>query len=156
MQAQDRLFQMDLWRRSVQGRLSEVLGANFVERDAMTRRIQFRGDIDGEWASYGADTKAIATAFTRGINAWVGRARERLPEEFVLAGWAPEFWRPEDLLNRTDAFVASGNALDEVFRARLMAAVGADRAGALFPTEGAIPATVPRGLDLAAINGVVE
>ena len=34
--AQDRLFQLDLWRRSVQGRLSEVLGPNFIERDAMT------------------------------------------------------------------------------------------------------------------------
>src|SRR5215471_14188581 len=32
VQAQDRLFQMDLWRRSSQGRLSEVLGLNFVER----------------------------------------------------------------------------------------------------------------------------
>ena len=156
VQAQDRLFQMDLWRRSVQGRLSEVLGANFVERDSMTRRVQFRGDVEGEWASYASDTRAIAEAFTRGINAWVGRARERLPDEFVLAGWAPELWRPEDLLNRTDAFVASGNALDEVLRARLIAALGADRARALFPTEGAIPASVPRGLDLTAINGVVS
>lgn len=156
VQAQDRLFQMDLWRRSVQGRLSEVLGGNFIERDSMTRRVQFRGDLNGEWASYGSDTKAIAGSFTRGINAWVSRARERLPEEFVLAGWAPEFWRPEDLLNRTDAFLASGNALDEVLRARLTAAVGADRAGALFPAEGAIPTIVPRALDLAAINGVVS
>ncbi len=156
VQAQDRLFQMDLWRRSVQGRLSEVLGANFIERDSMTRRVQFRGDIEGEWASYASDTRAVAEAFTRGINAWVGRARERLPEEFVLAGWVPELWRPEDLLNRTDAFVASGNALDEVLRARLIAALGADRAGTLFPAEGAIPASVPRGLDLAAINGVVS
>ena len=68
VQAQDRLFQMDLWRRSVQGRLSEVLGSNFIERDAMTRRVQFRGDIAAEWASYGSDTKTIAAAFTRGIN----------------------------------------------------------------------------------------
>src|SRR6478672_4348343 len=30
VQAEDRLFQIDLWRRSVQGRLAEVLGANFV------------------------------------------------------------------------------------------------------------------------------
>src|SRR4051812_9400848 len=70
IQAQDRLFQMDLWRRSVQGRLSEVLGANFVERDAMTRRIQYRGDLAAEWDSYGAGTKAIATAFVRAVNAW--------------------------------------------------------------------------------------
>ena len=71
IQAEDRLFQMDLWRRSVQGRLAEVLGSNFVSRDAMTRRIQYRGNIDEEWASYGPDTRAIASAFVRGINAWV-------------------------------------------------------------------------------------
>src|SRR6266566_818903 len=45
IQAGDRLFQMDLWRRSVQGRLAEVLGSNFVSRDAMTRRIQYRGIV---------------------------------------------------------------------------------------------------------------
>ena len=89
VQAEDRLFQMDLWRRSVQGRLAEVLGANFVSRDAMTRRIQYRGSLDDEWASYGPETKAIASAFVRGINAWVAIARERPPEEFVLAGWQP-------------------------------------------------------------------
>ena len=156
VQAQDRLFQMDLWRRSVQGRLSEVLGGNFVERDSMTRRVQFRGDIEAEWASYGPDTRAIAAAFTRGINARVSRARQDLPEEFVLAGWAPEFWRPEDLLNRTDAFVASGNAVDEVLRARLTAAAGPELARALLPIEGAgPPPIVPQGVDLAAINSVV-
>src|SRR5262245_21110799 len=107
VQAQDRLFQMDLWRRSVQGRLSQVLGANFIERDAMTRRVQYRGDLDREWASYGPDARAIAAAFVRGVNAWVTLARERPPEEFVLAGWKPEYWSPHDLLNRTDAFLAS-------------------------------------------------
>src|SRR3954470_6060990 len=83
VQAQDRLFQMDLWRRSVQGRLSEVLGPNFVERDAMTRRMQYRGDIEAEWSSYGPGTKTIATAFVRGVNAWVAIARDHLPAEFV-------------------------------------------------------------------------
>src|ERR1700746_2477830 len=68
VQAQDRLFQMDLWRRSVQGRLSEVIGANFIERDAMTRRVQYRGPADEDWESYGPGTKRAVTAFTRGIN----------------------------------------------------------------------------------------
>src|SRR6516165_3707644 len=52
VQAQDRLFQMDLWRRASQGRLAEILGANFGDRDTMTRRIQYRGDLAAEWASY--------------------------------------------------------------------------------------------------------
>ena len=119
VQAQDRLFQMDLWRRSVQGRLANVLGANFIERDAMTRRFQYRGDLDAEWATYGPDARAIGAAFVRGINAWVARAIERPPEEFVRAGWKPAFWAPVDLLNRTDAFVSSGDALAEVRRSKL-------------------------------------
>src|SRR5215471_2467916 len=124
VQAQDRLFQMDLWRRSSQGRLSEVLGLNFVERDAATRRVQYRGDLADEWASYGPAVKAIAEAFVGGINAWVTEARVHVPEEFILAGWLPEMWSPQDLLNRTDAFVAAG-ADGDIFRARLVAALGA-------------------------------
>lgn len=149
VQAQDRLFQMDLWRRSVQGRLSEVLGSNFIERDAMTRRMQYRGSLDVEWASYGGDAKAIAAAFTRGINAWIALAREQLPEEFAIAGWEPEPWAPEDLLNRTDAFLASSGADDELFRARLSAAVGAARASQLLGVDETLPTSA---VDLTAIN----
>ncbi|MCU1382404.1 MAG: Penicillin amidase [Acidobacteria bacterium] len=153
VQAQDRLFQMDLWRRSAQGRLSEVLGPNFIERDAMTRRLQYRGDADLDWASYGPDAKAIAAAFVRGVNAWVALARERPPEAFVLAGWTPEPWSIDDLLSRTDAFTSGGDALDEVFRTRLIAAVGLAHARLLLPGDRAI-ALAP-GLDPALIPAVV-
>src|SRR3954470_7545678 len=135
VQAQDRLFQMDLWRRASQGRLSEVLGPNFIERDAMTRRIQYRGELAPEWASYGPEAKTIAESFVRGINAWVALARQRPPEAFVLAGWLPETWVAADLLNRTDAFTGSGDALDEIFRARLTAAAGAAGARARLPGD---------------------
>jgi penicillin amidase len=150
VQATDRLFQMDLWRRASQGRLAEVFGANFIGRDAMTRRVQYRGNVDEEWASYGPDTRAIASAFVRGVNAWVAVARARPPEAFALAGWLPEPWRPEDLLNRTDAFLASGDALAEVFRSRLVTAVGAGRAAALLGDRDAW--AVPEGTDLAGIT----
>ncbi len=154
VQAQDRLFQMDLWRRSVQGRLSQVLGPNFLERDAMTRRMQYRGDLEVEWASYGDDARAIATAFTGGINAWVRLASDPLPEEFRLAGWAPDRWFPEDLLNRTDAFLESGDAQDEVFRAQLAVAIGPARASALLPLgDGAW--RLAGGLDPSVISPVV-
>jgi penicillin amidase len=155
VQAQDRLFQLDLWRRSVQGRLAEVLGANFIERDAMTRRMQYRGDMDAEWASYGPDTKAIASAFVRGINAWVAIERERPSESFILAGWRPELWKPEDLLNRSEAFTMTGNALAEIFRARIVAAVGARRAGTLLPLDPAGSLVIPRGLDPSTISDVL-
>ena len=119
VQAQDRLFQMDLWRRAAQGRLAEVLGANFIERDAMTRRVQYRGDLDEEWASYGPDTRTIAEAFVRGVNAWVAHAADDPPEAFARAGWKPASWASIDLLNRTDAFRSSGDAIEEVRRSKL-------------------------------------
>jgi penicillin amidase len=152
VQAQDRLFQMDLWRRSVQGRLSEVLGANFIERDAMTRRVQYRGPMASEWESYGPRTKEIAEAFTRGINAWIERVQDELPKEFALAGWKPELWKPEDLLNRTDAFLASGDAQDEVLRARLIAAIGVATTDAIWPRFDRGPTRPPAGVDLGAVN----
>jgi penicillin amidase len=152
VQAQDRLFQMDLWRRSVQGRLSEVLGPNFIERDAMTRRVQYRGPIDVEWSSYGPRTNEIAQSFTRGINAWIARVQGELPEEFALAGWKPEPWTPDDLLNRTDAFLASGDAQDEVLRARLVAAIGAPAVDAIWPHVQGGPTRPAPGVDLGALN----
>jgi penicillin amidase len=154
VQAQDRLFQMDLWRRSAQGRLSQVLGPNFIDRDAMTRRVQYRGDLEAEWASYGSGARAIAEAFTTGINAWVVRARVDLPGEFSLAGFRPELWTPDDLLNRTDAFLASGDAAIEAFRAELAGSVGEQRAAALMP--GDRPRGLPQDSDAQQVGQVLE
>ena len=153
VQAQDRLFQMDLWRRSGQGRLSEVLGAELHRTRCDDPPHQYRGDVLAEWDAYGADAKAIATAFVRGVNAWVDLARERPPEQFLLAGWKPEPWSAEDLLNRTEAFTTSGDALDEVFRARVIATVGAPRARLLLAGDRAMD--VAPGFDPAAVPDLV-
>src|SRR5262249_54137362 len=147
VQAQDRLFQMDLWRRSARGRLAEVLGPNFAERDAMTRRIQTRVEPSAEWAAYGADGEPIARAFLRGITPYVACVRGRPREAFVLAGWTPDVWFPADLLNRTDAFVAGVDATEEVLRARLIDALGPGRAAAILGGDERL-GDVPRGLDL--------
>ncbi len=119
-----------------------------MERDAATRRIQYHGDAAADWASYGPGVKAIAEAFVAGINAWVDEARVHVPEEFTLAGWLPEQWSAEDLLNRTDAFVAAGADAD-VFRARMVAALGEQRAGLWLP--GGAPYRRPAGLAIDAV-----
>src|SRR4051812_46311959 len=143
---------MDLWRRAAQGRLSEVLGLNFVERDAATRRVQYHGDRSAEWAAYGPGVKAIAEAFVGGVNAWVDEARANVPEEFTLAGWRPDKWSPEDLLDRSDVFAAAGADAD-VLRVRLVAALGAQRAGEWFGASS--PYGIPAGLDPDAVSPVV-
>src|SRR5438128_6642708 len=61
--AQDRLFQIDWWRRLAAGELAEVLGPTALEVDTFARLIRYRGDSDAEWASYSPDARQVATNF---------------------------------------------------------------------------------------------
>jgi len=152
VQAQDRLFQIDLWRRSVQGRLAEILGPGFVERDRLARLMHYRGDMNAEWTSYAPDARQIVGQFVKGINAWIEIARGNPPIEFALAGYEPETWQPEDLLSRAEGFTMGGNALGEVFRSRLTALVGLEKATQLLPPEPSVPVAVPAGIDLGIVD----
>lgn len=152
VQAQDRLFQIDLWRRSTQGRLAETLGPDYVTRDRMTRLMRYRGDEKADWESYAPDTKRIATRFVAGINAWIAIANAHLPEEFEVAGYRPEPWQPEDLLSRAEGFVMTSNASEEVFRSRMTAKVGAAKTALLLPLDPSVPMMVPRGVDFARVS----
>ena len=125
--AQDRLFQMELWKRAGEGRLSEILGPRALKRDINARALKYRGDLRKEYESYSPDTLAILTAFTDGINAYIATLEapggSGLPIEFTLAGFRPDSWHPQDCLNRMAAYSMTGQC-DE--RAQLGA--GADRA----------------------------
>src|SRR5439155_6771512 len=68
--AQDRLFQMETWRRAGQGRLAEVLGSTYVTRDRLSRLFKYRGDLNTEWASYAPEARLLLTAFVSGFNAY--------------------------------------------------------------------------------------
>src|SRR5215207_3317903 len=51
--AQDRLWQMEMWRRGGEGRLAEVLGPGALARDKQTRLLKYRGGpTDAELTSY--------------------------------------------------------------------------------------------------------
>src|SRR6185503_8842570 len=47
--AQDRLWQMEIWRRTGEGKLSEILGPSAIERDKFARLMRYRGDMEAEW-----------------------------------------------------------------------------------------------------------
>ena len=133
--AQDRLFQIDLWRRQAAGELAEVFGPSHVEADRFARLMKYRGDMDAEWASYAPDAKAIATAFAAGVNAGIDHFGDKLPVEFALLGHRPKKWRPEDVLGRMSGIYMSQNFRNEVQRAKLVAAVGVEKARWLAPVD---------------------
>ena len=154
--AQDRLFQMEIWKRSGQGRLAEILGAGMVERDINARRLRYRGDMEAEFKSYAPDAHAILEDFTAGINAYIdvvrGPGGSGLPVEFQLAGFAPEHWSPEDCLNRLAAYSMMGNAGEELRHAEAVALLGAPRATELFTFDPAVVLDPPAGASYEGLS----
>src|SRR4051794_14955295 len=120
--ARDRLWQIDLWRRRGLGRLSAAFGREYVEQDRATRLFLYRGDLAREYAAYGDDAEAIATAFADGVNAYIDLAERGtvpLPPEFEALGYAPERWAPEDVVRiRSHGLVS--NLADQVTRALVL------------------------------------
>jgi len=133
--AQDRLFQMELWKRVGQGRLAEIFGPGYLQRDINARRLAYRGPAAEDFASYADDARPILEAFTQGVNAEIARRSASggpgLPLEFQLAGFAPEPWKPEDCLMRMAGFPVTRNAVTELLHAQLVTLLGAKKASAL-------------------------
>ena len=153
--AQDRLWQLDLWRRIAEGKLAEILGPSALNRDTFARLLRYRGDMDAEWRSYAPDAKAIIGAFVRGVNAQIAIATadpSKLPLEFQLTGSRPEPWTPEVVIGRMAGYVMTRNARTEVQRATLARSVGAARVPELMPLDPPTVVTVPDGLDLGDID----
>lgn len=154
--AQDRLFQMEVWKRAGQGRLAEVLGRDALQRDISARLLRYRGDLKAEYESYAPDTESILKAFTDGINAYIAGLRPPggpgFPVEFQVAGFAPEPWKPEDCLNRMAAYSMTGNSSSELFHAQLLAAVGAEKASRLVDLDPPVLLDPAPGLDLKGLT----
>jgi penicillin amidase len=153
--AQDRLFQMEIWRRAGAGRLAEVLGPRYVTRDRLARLFQYRGDMKAEWKSYAPDARALVTAFVDGVNAYIADVRAdstKLPIEFSLLGFVPEPWTPTVPLTRVTALSGVSNGTSELLRARLVALVGAKRAGALLGTHPHRDLDPAPGLDYGELD----
>ena len=150
--AQDRLWQIDMWRRIGEGRVAEVLGSQFLERDRFARMIKYRGDMEAEWTSYAPDTKLIVTSFVKGLNAYVAQVRDNPPIEYTMLGFKPEPFEEQMPLQRMAALSMTGNSYTEIERAALVTALGVERAQQLFPLEPARALDPAPGVDLASIS----
>ena len=153
--AQDRLWQMEMWRRAAEGRLAEVLGAGAVARDRQARLLKYRGPFDDkEFGSYHPEARTIMSAYVAGVNAFIEQATRanKLPVEFVLTGIRPEPWTVESLLSRQNTF---GDATSELQLARSVAQLGVQEANQRRNPDPWEELVVPKGLDVALIGDEV-
>ncbi|WP_172327355.1 penicillin acylase family protein [Mangrovicoccus sp. HB161399] len=151
--AQDRFWQMELFGRTAQGRLSELLGPATLDADELLRRFGLYGAAESSVAVQSPYTRRALDAYSAGINA-------RLAEVPDWGGAAPEFllfpaeiapWRPADSLAvmKLLALQLASHVDREVLRARVSGAVPPERLADILPDDpaGGI-ARMPRHSDL--------
>jgi penicillin amidase len=155
-QAQDRLWQMTMFRRTAQGRLSELFGERTVKIDELLRRFDLYGAaaesivVQDDW------TKAALEAYSKGVNAWIEvvnrQALGRGAPEFFLFSNEIAAWQPADsvAVGKLVSLQLAGHLENEVRRARLSLVLPEARVRDLMPdAPGAGVVELPRYAELA-------
>ena len=96
--AQDRLWQLDLVRRAVNGRLSEVFGDSTITVDKFLLTIGFKRIGARLHQLISETSKSVIQAYTDGINHFIETSEGNYPIEFMMLNSKPEYWHPEDCL----------------------------------------------------------
>lgn len=142
VQAQDRLWEMDMMRRLGFGRLSEIVGPAGLEWDEAARALGFKECVLRDRSALTPDMAARLRAFAAGVNAWMdSRPSYAWPPEFMLLAYRPEPWSVEDslVLKPLLALGLDADALDEILRTKILLAVGPERARTILPEGVAVP-----------------
>ena len=154
VQAQDRLWQIDVWRRVNEGRMAEILGPAAFEHDRLARLIMFRGPWDEEWATYHPNGEAIFQAFSDGVNAYIDQIGDNLPVEYRLTGLEPLPWTPEASTGRVATALPLGQARAELNMAMRIQEEGLDAVNDRERDQYQFwpDIQIPEGLDLSIIT----
>jgi len=94
--AQDRLWQMDAFRRNANGELAEVMGFSMVAHDRAQRVLQFRNTARRVYANLSIEDRARFEAYARGVNLYIAQHGDSLPPEFRLLHYKPQPWSGVD------------------------------------------------------------
>jgi penicillin amidase len=97
--AQDRLWQMDAYRRNAKGELAEVMGRSLLKHDIAQRVLQFRNTAQRIYVNLSPDERARLDAYARGVNLFISQQTDSLPPEFALLHYKPKPWTGFDSLS---------------------------------------------------------
>ncbi|WJV60814.1 penicillin acylase family protein [Pectobacteriaceae bacterium C52] len=150
VQAQDRLWQLTLQQRIVQGRLSEMLGEKGVKSDIFTRTLGIYRAAQQAWTRLDRPAQNSLVAYAAGVNQAIKQQRT-LPPEFILLGVEPENWTPIDSLAWVKMFALDlgGNMFKEIQYDVATESLTHEQVMLLFPTYVSAPPDSAANLALA-------
>ena len=131
--AQDRLWHMEYDRLRGSGRWAEAVGDGALEQDKLMRRFRLTASAKADYSAMDPHTRMVFDAYAAGVNAFI-ESIDPLPVEYAIAGIQPEPWQPwHSLVVYKVRHIFMGVFESKVWRARLVRALGPEKAGKLFP-----------------------
>ena len=133
--ARDRLWQMEMMRRSAAGRLAEIVGERAKPGDRYMRTLGiYRAAVDS-LALLEPGSRSLIEAYAAGVNAFLASHGGPLPPEFVFFRHRPEPWTAADSIAgvKMMAFEIAGNASEELLRLKLRDRLSENQVAALWP-----------------------
>jgi penicillin amidase len=145
---QDRLWQMDFYRRVVEGRVAEIAGEEGLAVDRLMRTLGIRRIARREEAELDPALRARLQRFCEGVNQAAADARA-LPFEMQVLRLRWEPWAPLDILSlgKLLAFGLSTNWERELLRADMVRELGPELATRLDPVYPADNPVVTQSLE---------
>ena len=155
--AQDRLWQMEIMRRTGAGRLSEIMGAPTLPIDKFTRTLGFYKSAEARAEEMPPDLKKQMDAYAAGVNYYIDHHDGTLSPEFILLNHTPEPWRTADSLvwSRMMAFRLSQNWWKELFRLRLQTVFTKPQIDDFWPSGDIGPVTLDNPNQAASLMKAV-
>jgi len=165
LHAQDRLWQLEMNRRVVGGRLAEILGPAALDTDRFLRTIGVRRNAERVAAGLDDETRGALQAYADGVNAGVRITRSqpwKLSPEFLILGVRPQEWTIADSIGWSTmmAWDLSGNHATELLRFALSQTLRTEQIAQLLETDPPQPlleAIPPGGIEgIGSNNWVVD
>ncbi len=159
--AQERFWQMEVWRHIGAGRLSELFGSSTLKEDEFIRTMGWRQAAQRDLDAASPELKADLQAYADGVNDWLDANKGQLGLAFVveglkaglgggLGGYTPERWTPLDSATwaLVQAWSLGDNFDSEIFRVLADAKLGGEaRTNELTPPyPAAAPIIAPSNL----------
>ncbi|HSG48968.1 MAG TPA: penicillin acylase family protein, partial [Longimicrobiales bacterium] len=98
LHATHRLWQVEMFRRVAQGRLSELFGQATLPTDRFLRTLGMDRAAEAGIPLLDGESRDLLEAYARGLNAAVEDWEGLLPPEFLVLGTEPEPFRLQDVL----------------------------------------------------------
>jgi len=156
LHAQDRMFQMELFKYLAHGKLAEFIGEKGLKNDRIVRLLDMSGFARRQAMKISVEERNYLQRYLNGINDFIALREDEYPLMFSVMGHTPTAWTLEDLLAIQYFRIWSScvNWQQELLTLRLIDELGPGRAFELRPLtiNPDDPATEPENSAWASMD----